>query len=171
MEFKEFDAHSMTATKHAWRQDAVNSGAFLPDVEQQLDWAQSHMVLTENEVAYGIFRENSHIAAAICELVVTKKSVHAKWIKFIRLRLRPTIDAQIFSNEPAGITSAIEAYIACVIGVFKVKNTQKANTIKVYGRTQQQLQFLAALSAALSKLETVAFKSSIEGRWLVLKWK
>lgn len=172
MQFKQFDATSMAATRRAWCEDSESTGAFLPDVEQQLDWAESHVQLTDNEIACGIFKDDhTQVASAICELIVTRKSSRAKWIKFIRLRLRPTIDSQIFNNDPAGLTAAIQAYIACVLGVFHMKNEHKANTIKVYGRTQQQMQFLAGLSAGLNKMDGITFKASIEGRWLVLTWK
>jgi hypothetical protein len=171
MKFREFDSASIEATRKTWREDGLKEGVFLPDIEQQLDWAFNHTTLTDNAMAYGVFKDGGNVASAICELVITKPSARAKWIKFLSLRLRPSIDAQIYNNDPAGIHSAIDAYIACVTGVFKVKNEQKANTIKVYGRTQQQMSFLAALATNLSKTNGVSFKTSIEGRWLVLHWK
>lgn len=76
----------------------------------------------------------------------------------------------MFANEKAGIDAAIEAYVACVLGVFHVKNAHNASTIKVYGRTQEQVRFLSLMNIALQQREGATFKSSIEGRWLVLKW-
>ena len=171
MKFRPFDATSIAATRAAWRNDALKGGAFLPDVDQQLDWAENHIELTDNGIAYGVFKEQSHVAAGVCELLITKPSVHSKWVKFLRLRLRPSIDLQLFDNKPAGVESAIEAYIACVVGVFHVKNEHKATIIKVYGRTQQQMAFLTVLVAKLQQQDDITFKSSIEGRWLVLNWK
>jgi hypothetical protein len=171
MQFKEFDAASMAATRHAWMGDADNGSGFPPEIEQQLDWAQGHMTLTGTEVAYGIFKDGGHVALAICELVITRRSARSKWIKFMRLRLRPSVDVQLFNNDPAGFRTAIEAYIACVQGVFHVKNQEKANTIKVYGRTQQQMGFLTILATSLQNRPELTFKTSIEGRWLVLTWK
>jgi hypothetical protein len=171
MKFRSFDQASMAATRKAWREDALKGAAFLPDVEQQLDWAEKHIELTEHEVAYGVFKDGAQVASAICELCITRPSVRGKWVKFMRLRLRPSIDVQLFEHKPAAGFAAVEAYIACVIGVFHLKNELKATTIKVYGRTQQQISFLTILSAALEKRDGLSFKSSIEGRWLVLNWK
>lgn len=171
MMFRLFDQESLNATKKAWMLDAGSGNGFLPDVEQQLDWAQKHIELVDNEVAYGIFPDTAKVAIGICELCITRPSVRGKWIKLMRMRLRPLVDVQLFDNKKEGITSAIQAYIACVVGVFEVKNEHKATTIKVYGRTQQQVSFLTLLSAALETRTALSFKSSIEGRWLVLNWK
>ena len=89
----------------------------------------------------------------------------------MRMRLRPEVDVQLFDHKKEGVTAAVNAYITCVLGVFAVKNEHKATTIKVYGRTQQQISFLTLLSAALESRAEQSFKSSIEGRWLVLNWK
>ena len=161
---------SLAATKSAWCKAAVDGGAFVPDVEQQIDWAEKHIKLTENEMAYGIFPQESNIAVGICELCITRPSSKGKWIKFMRLRLSPAIDLQLFQHKKEGVSTAIGAYIACVLGVFHVKNEHKATTIKVYGRTQQQISFLTLLSAQLESRAELSFKSSIEGRWLVLNW-
>ena len=171
MKFKPFDKKSISATRVGWQNDAENGGGFLPDLEQSLDWAESHIELVENSMAYGVFQDGLSAAIGICELVITKRSSRSKWLKVLRLRLGPKTESGLFSNDPKAVKVAIDAYITCVVGVFHVKNEHKATTIKVYGRTQEQVRFLATLAAAMqaSKLETT-FKSSIEGRWLVLSW-
>lgn len=171
MRFSAFTAATLAATRESWCKDVVQSGGFLPDVEQQLDWAEKHIVLTDTEVAYGIFNDDGDDAVGICELCITRQSVRSKWVKFMRLRLRPSIDEQLFAHKKEGVTAALEAYITCVGGVFDLKNQHKASIIKVYGRTQQQIAFLTLLSAALEKRDKITFESSIEGRWLVLNWK
>lgn len=171
MKFKAFTSATLATTRESWRRDVIQSDGFLPDVEQQLDWAEKHVVLTDDEIAYGIFTDDGDDAVGICELCITRQSIHSKWVKFLRLRLRPSIDEQLFDHKKEGITAALEAYIACVIGVFDIKNQHKASIIKVYGRTQQQVSFLTLLSASLEKRDKITFESSIEGRWLVLNWK
>lgn len=170
MEFRDFTPESFKATKDAWVKDAEAGGGFLPDIEQQMDWTEKHLTLTNNSVAYGVFDRSSKIATGICELAITKPEPKKAWVKVIRLRLRPKVEAQLFANEKAGISAAVEAYLACVIGVFHVKNAHNASTIKVYGRTQEQLRFLTLLDVRLKDRSEATFKSSIEGRWLVLKW-
>lgn len=170
MDFKTFTPELFKATKDGWIKDIGAEAGFLPDIEQQMDWTEKHMTLTNSSVAYGVFDGASKIATGICELIITKPDPKKSWVKFIRLRLRPKIEAQLFSNEKAGISAAIEAYVACVIGVFHVKNAHNASIIKVYGRTQEQVRFLTLLDIALKNRSEATFKSSIEGRWLVLKW-
>lgn len=170
MEFRRFTQESFQATDKHWRKLAEQVQAFTPDTEQILEWTSDHIEINDNAVAYGVFQDGGNVACGICELIVTKKSQKVGWVKFIRLRLDPKIDAQIFANEPDGVVAAIEAYISCVIGVFDVKDHHNASTIKVFGRTQEQMQFLTLLSAALQKRDAVKFTTKIEGRWLVLNW-
>jgi hypothetical protein len=170
MNFKNFTLELFKATKDGWIKDIGAEEGFLPDIEQQMDWTEKHMTLTDTSVAYGVFEGTGKIAVGICELVITKPEPKKAWVKFIRLRLRPKIESQLFSNEKVGITAAVEAYVACVLGVFHVKNAHNASTIKVYGRTQEQVRFLTLLDVALKNRSAATFKSSIEGRWLVLKW-
>lgn len=132
-------------------------------------WTSRHLKLTDNSVAYGVFNDGSDIATSICELTITQVS-REKWVKLLRLRLRPSIDEKIFAHNPDGIRNALDAYLSCVLGVFHLKNKHKASIIKVYGRTQEQMSFLTLLSSEMSKRQDVTFKSSIEGRWLVLNW-
>lgn len=169
--FAEFSAASLDATEKAWCDDADAGLAFRPDIEQQMSWAREHRVVTNNSVAYGVFEKGKNVAVGICELVITQPTKRGKWIKVLRLRLRPKVEDQIFRNDKQGLMTAIDAYVTCVQGVFAVKNEHKATTIKVYGRTQEQVKFLTLLSAALEKRPGEAtFRSSIEGRWLVLNW-
>ncbi|WP_312589019.1 hypothetical protein [Comamonas terrigena] len=170
MEFRKFTAESLEATSKQWLKLANKVNAFSPDVEQLLEWVKEHIDIKENAIAYGVFPEGSDIAIGVCELIITRKSAKTGWVKFIRLRLDPQVDANIFANNSEGVVAAIEAYVACVAGVLAVKDLHKADTIKVFGRTQEQMQFLTLLSAALQKRDEAKFTTKIEGRWLVLKW-
>lgn len=169
-DFRTFDGASFAATKEAWMADAASGEGFAPDVEQSMTWTAGHIALVDNEVAYGIFDKSSQIAVGICELAITKPSIRGKWVKMIRLRLRPTIEGMLFKNDPDGVVIAVSAYVSSVLGVYHVKNEHKATIIKVYGRTQEQMRFLTLLSAALKKGGEATFESKIEGRWLVLNW-
>lgn len=175
LEFKPFTAQSLESTKKSWLKDAEKENAFLPDVEQQMDWVEKHIEQQDDApVAYGVFTGDSKVATAVCELVVARLSVRSKWIKMLRLRLRPSIDAGIFSNDPKAVTEAVDSYICCVVGVLGLKKQHQANTIKIYGRTQEQIKFLTLFSTKLQDQfelsEQKTIKSSIEGRWLVIRW-
>lgn len=170
MAFTQFDVESFKATKEAWLEDVSKGEGFAPDVEQLMSWAEKHLDLIENEIAYGIFHENNPVAVGICELAITKPDQRGKWVKLIRLRLRPMIEGQIFANDPDALTIAVDAYIASALGVYHVKNEHEATTIKVYGRTQEQMRFLTVLAAALKLRDDATFNTRIDGRWLVLNW-
>lgn len=170
LKFKAFTPESFAATKRNWIKDVEGGAGFLPDTEQQLAWTENHLELVENSIAYGVFKDKSDVAIGICELVITKHTPKRSWVKVIRLRLRPKIEAALFANEQAAIATAIEAYAVCVVGVLHLKNAHNASTIKVYGRTQDQLKLISFMNIELQKNKEVAYQSSIEGRWLVLKW-
>lgn len=170
MQFRQFDGAAFKATKTGWSKDVSQGEGFAPDVEQLMAWTDAHLTLVENEIAYGIFDADESIAVGICELAITKPSARGKWVKLIRLRLRPKIEGLLFANDPDGLIVAVEAYVASVLGVYHVKNEHEATIIKVYGRTQEQMRFLTLLSAALKKRDDATFDSKIEGRWLVLNW-
>ncbi|MBP9060617.1 MAG: hypothetical protein KBF98_09930 [Rhodoferax sp.] len=170
MEFCLFTPETLKATKTGWIKDAASGAGFLPDIEQRMDWVENHLCLEGNSVAYGVFDGKTRIAVGICELVITKPDPKKAWVKFIRLHFRPKIDEQIFGSVMDGIQTAINAYITCVIGILNVKNEHNASIIKVYGRTPGQISFLKLLDSALKDKQEASFKSSIEGRWLVLKW-
>ena len=170
MQFRTFDASTFEATKAGWSKDVDKGEGFAPDVEQLMAWTEKHLSLVGNEIAYGIFETDKSIAVGVCELAITKPSHKGKWVKLLRLRLRPTIEGMLFANDPDGLIVAVEAYVASVLGVYHVKNEHEATIIKVYGRTQEQMRFLTLLSASLKKRGEATFDSKIEGRWLVLNW-
>lgn len=171
MRFEQFTETTFLATAAAWQEDAERGLAFQPDVEQSISWAKEHLKLTGNEMAYGVFGQDSDKAVGICELAITRLGHNNVWVKVLRLRLRPEIEEQIFLNIPDAVQTAVNAYITAVIGVFEVKDLHKASTIKVYGRTKEQVGFLTLLAASLNaRQDTISYRASIEGRWLVLNW-
>ena len=143
--------------------------AFPADVDQTLQWAAQHVSLHDNSIAYGIFDPAAPEAVGICEVVISHPAP-SSWIKLLRLRLSPKIEDQIFKNDPKGVKTALESYICGVLGVHSVKNEIGGTTIKIYGRTQEQVKFLTLLSASLQAQQGLAFKAALQGRWLVLDW-
>lgn len=170
LHFTQFDAAKLSATREAWLADAKAGEAFSPEIEQAMTWIEGHMVLTDHEMAYGVFLDQEPVAMGVCELAITKPSVRGKWVKLIRLRLAPSIESAIFQNDPDGLVIALNAYVTAVLGVYHVKNEHEASTIKVYGRTQEQMRFLTMLMTKLNEKKYSAFEAKIEGRWLTLKW-
>lgn len=172
--FKQFDIDSLTVTTEAWKNDAFDGFAFPIEVEQLMAWVSGHVDEIEGDsVAYGVFPPNSKIADAICEVAVTRKSVRSKWVKMLRIRLRPTIDDALNSSLPndseVGIKNALEIFVQATVGLLKFGEHQKANTIKIYGRTKQQTDFLGFLAIELQKINEGRMKASMEGKFLVVK--
>lgn len=168
--FKPFNAATLKATSAAWKAEAKKGEAFPLDVEQVMNWINGHLTLTENEMAYGVFAAHTDVAIGVCELAITKPSSRGKWVKLMRLRLRPSIETLIFDNDPSGTRIALNAYVAAVLGVYHVKNQHEATTIKIYGRTQGQMRFLTLMLEALKQHKQATFDAQIKGRWLTLEW-
>jgi hypothetical protein len=168
--FKPFNQATLEATSAAWKDDAQKGEGFLPEIEQAMNWVGEHLELKDNEMAYGVFHEKDPVAVAICETAITKPSIRGKWVKLLRLRLRPQVEGLIFNNDPEGTTIALNAYVSSVIGVYHVKNVHEATTIKIYGRTQEHMRFLTLFSEALKLNKEATFNAEIQGRWLVLNW-
>ncbi len=168
--FRAFDEVKFAATRASWLEDATANEAFVPDIEQVMAWIEGHMVLTDHGMAYGVFREHDPAAVGVCELAITKPSVRGKWVKLIRLRLSPRIESAIFKNDPDGLATALNAYVAAILGVHEVKDQHQASRIKVYGRTQEQMRFLTMLLTKLNEKKYSSFIATIEGRWLTLNY-
>lgn len=168
--FRPFNTDSIEATRDEWLADVEAGEGFLPEVEQLMAWVAAHMEVTENEIAYGVFRHGERAAVGICEVAVTRPSARGKWVKLIKLRLRPQVDGGLFANDPDAFSLAVNAYTCAVLGVYHVKNVHGATIIKVYGRTQEQMRFLNYMLDDLNQNPDVTFKAEMQGRWLVLNW-
>lgn len=171
MKFKSFTNKSLKDTKTRWEQDASDGLAFTPDITQLMEWVTEHKTLKDSEVAYGLFDDGASIASAICSIIVTQGKIKEKWVKFIRLSLCPSIEDGIFKNQIASVKKAVECYLTAVEGVLNLKNEHNADTIKIYGRTQEYMHFLMTVQATLANGKEGGFKATIEGRWLVLRYK
>jgi hypothetical protein len=161
----------MALTRTTWIADANKGLAFIPEVERLLEWADSHRVPVDNDsCAFGIFRAGKKAPAlGICEVVISRKSIRSKWVKMLRLHLSPAVDAQLQGGDPDG---AMSVFLSSIQGAIGLQSTHQANTLKVFGRTNDQLNFLKVLVTHLQpKLAEHAHnrvKVSIEGRFLCI---
>lgn len=171
--FKIFDQTTFEATKAAWSNEVDKGLAFPSEIEQLMDWIESHMVLEPGRaVACGVFQSARHVADAVCEVVITRQSIRSKWVKMLRVRLRPQIDDALNSTEassPNAIKEALEIFAKATVGLLGFGQKERASTIKIYGRTRPQLQLLLFLGVELEKIKTKAFKISMEGKFLVVQ--
>jgi hypothetical protein len=171
--FKAFNAQSFRSTSSVWTREAEAGMAFPSEIEQLLTWTSAHMSNQEGHaVAYGVFPSGSKVADAICEVVVTRKSVRSKWVKMLRIRLRPKIDDALNSaadTTNSGMRETLEIFVLATIGLLQFGEDEKANTIKIYGRTRQQTDFLRFLGVELEKVKHNPMQASMEGKFLVVR--
>ena len=164
-----FEDASLALTRTAWVADAMKGLAFITEVERLLEWGDSHRVAVENDsCAFGIFKAGKKSPAlGICEVVISRKSVRSKWVKMLRLHLSPAVDAKLQAGDP---DDAMNVFMSSIQGAVGLQSTHKANTLKVFGRTNEQLAFLKVLvthlQPVLAKRAQNRVKVSIEGRFL-----
>ena len=168
-----FDAGALKASKEAWLSDASDGLAFYPEIERLFDWAASHTEPSQTEAtAYGIFRPGKKQALGLCEVTIQRRSVRSKWVKMLRLHLRPSVDADMQGGNPTG---AMNVFGASLQGTLGLQMVHKATTLKVYGRTNEQLNFLRAIVGYAEQNMPEPMKSkakvAIEGRFLSIDVK
>ena len=123
-------------------------------------------------VACGVFQSGSNVADAVCEVVITRQSARSKWVKMLRVRLRPMIDHALNSTADSStdvVRVALDIFAKAVLGLLSFGETEKASTIKIYGRTRAQLEFLRFLGVELGKNNKKELQISMEGKFLVVQ--
>lgn len=173
MELRAFDAATLKASRETWLSDAEKGLAFYSEVERLFDWAATHMDLSQTDAtAFGVFRPGKKPALALCEITVQRKSARSKWVKMLRMHLSPAIDATLQSGDPL---DAMNVFGASLHGTLGLQMLHKATTLKVYGRSNEQLTFLRAVVSKLDQQLPDAIKKmaklSIEGRFLSIEVK
>ncbi|RYE01134.1 MAG: hypothetical protein EOP50_02535 [Sphingobacteriales bacterium] len=168
--FQQFKEDTLNATCVAWRDDAAKGLAFPPDIEQRLQWAQTHTKMVDGDsVAYGIFEVGDDVATGICEVALTRPGTRSAWVKMLSLHIRPALEVKLLQRDLESIEAALIVFSSAVHGSIKLKFEHKALTLKVYGRSNDQLDFLRALALHLKPVLKNNAKCSIEGRWLAIK--
>ena len=173
MELRQFDATSLKASKDDWLLDATKGLAFYTEVERLYDWAATHLELSQTDAtAFGVFQRGKKSALALCEITVQRKSVRSKWVKMLRMHLSPAID---FALQRGDSLQAMNVFRASLQGTLSLQMLHKATTLKVYGRTNEQLAFLSAVVANIETKLADSVKEqakvSIDGRFLSIEVK
>ena len=180
LKFVPFDRQSLEATRREWEDSLTRSDGPLHTQTQFFERLKASIVADEagtkaesQVAAYGVFEKvPKNIAIAICELIVTRRNKHSKWIKMLDLFLDPKIEDGIFQNKADETEQALDIYVRCITGVFEVQSVYKADTVKVYGRTTDQFKMLILLNSALQIARAKhKLSATMEGRWLVVRDK
>lgn len=108
---------------------------------------------------------------AIVELVQSKKGASV-WVKMLDMYLSPKIDLE--DDTEANTQKRLKIFRAALTGIFELtKGIKKADTVKVYGRTDALVMFLRGMHDSISVINSLgAIKGidvSIEDRWLVFR--
>lgn len=172
LEFVEFDDVRVAASRKGWLADASQGLAFPAEIERLFDWVQTHKVPSDHDsVAFGVFLENKHVCLGICEVTIQRKSARSKWVKMLRLHLKPSVDEEL---QAGNSNTAMQVFTQCMVGAMDLQLAHQATTLKIYGRTHEQLAFLQVLAAhvdkSLSSKPDFKVKVAIEGRFLSLNF-
>lgn len=167
---KPFSEDSFASTERAWTKRATGGCAFPTEAPQILDWARTRLnpAVVNDSIAYGIFKDGVEVASALCEVVLFRKSARSKWVKMMKVRLSPELEEGVFAGSLDTARDVLDVYAAAVFGVMRLKLEHDATTLKIYGRSTEQLVFLRNLGVELEK-RIKDHKISLNGRWLVIE--
>lgn len=108
---------------------------------------------------------------AIVELVQSKKG-QSVWVKMLDMYLSPVIEVEADTED--NTQKRLKIFRAALVGIFELtKGIKKADTVKVYGRTDALVMFLRGMHDSISVITSLGtikgIDVSIEGRWLVFR--
>lgn len=174
MEFRKIERQDYDATLKKWVGEAEAKDLFPHEVKSKLGWIietfseqgpQSH-----KQLAYGVFAPGSHVAIAVCDLVLTDRGALAgRWLKMLKVTLAPELEFALQEEDMTAMTIAVNAYRTAVIGTFAERLNHEADTLKLYGRNDELLRFLMLLLVAINQDNGLKLHARKEGRWLVIK--
>lgn len=175
LEFRQFTIEDVIATKDKWLQEADRYETFPDEVNRRLDpileQARSNVPPAKGNttIYYGVFKEGEKIANAYCEMVLSDKGAKAEtWLKLLKIFVSPEIESLQMQNDTGANTAALSAYIKAVLGSLDVQPEHKADKLKIYARSAEQLTFINTVFSVLQQNENSLITATIEGRWLVV---
>lgn len=174
MEFREFTQSDLDATSSKWENEALDFDCFPEEVQQKLKPVQEALTASKSSgfhtIYYGVFKANERVAAALCEMVLSDRgTTGGKWLKMLKLSMSPEIETLLIQEQIEAINTAINVYKAAVSGAFAARLTHDADTLKLYGRSDEQLKFLMMLLSFINQEHSHELSAKKEGRWLVLR--
>jgi len=173
MQFEQLNQQAYEATLKRWTWEADVNDGFPHEVERKLRWIDELLSngkgdANNQSLAYGVFTEGAEVPVAVCELVISRKTVSERWLKLLSVMLSPEVEAKVEAGDVDAIQTAVMAYRAAVSGSFNAQLEHNADTLKLYGRNEAMLKLLTTLLATLQSSGS-DFDAKKEGRWLVLR--
>ena len=174
MNFELFDEQAYQATIDQWTAEALRHDCFPTEVQTRLSIVGSMLSKPPKErhtsLAYGVFPSGSKVASCVCDLLLTDRgSFGGKWLKMLKITLSPEIETLASARDQQAMYVAIQSYKAAVLGSFSARLEHEADTLKLYGRSKEQLDFLSTMLSVLDEEGSADVSFKMEGRWLVLR--
>lgn len=177
MQFAELTEAKFTALRDSWLKmlPAKDHEVYRAEYRQLFDrievgksWGPLGNRVNE-AIFFLIESKDSHFA--VVEIVQSRKGKET-WIKMFDITMAPNIETEPDTEKCTKLR--LDVFKATLHGIFELSKTvNKANTLKVYGRTELLITFLRGMHDAMSTLATLGMikgiSVSIEGRWLVFK--
>ena len=177
MELTVIDKDMFRATREAWLASASRSTheAFLAEYEQLFDVIEEGDGIGSLEgrlnvaIYYGIL--DNGVVKALVQMLQSERGSDI-WIKMTDIHMCPEIELEV--DIAASTADRLRVFTTALLGVFALtKQVARADTIKVYGRTDALITFLRGMHDALAVMSSLGnmpgINVSIEGRWLVFR--
>lgn len=176
MELKCLNTEDLGAVQKSWIDllKKEHHPVFLAEYKQLFEVIQStgcweKLTNCLNKPIYNCIIDKSNEVWAIIEIVQTKNGT-ATWIKMLDIHLSPKIETE--PDNETNTRKRHEVFRTALKGIFLLtKEIQKADTVKVYGRTDALITFLRGMHDSFSVFTSLGtikgIEVTIEGRWLV----
>jgi hypothetical protein len=108
---------------------------------------------------------------ALIEIVQSRKG-QSVWVKMMDIFLSPQID--VLPESEDSTAKRLDIFSSALVGIFMLtKSIRKADTVKIYGRTDALVGFLKGMHDSFSVIASLGtlkgINVGIEGRWLVFR--
>lgn len=168
---------TLNLTKAAWLSAAEHS-------EHEAFWAEYHQLFAviesgnsvgelDNRMNVPIYYavESKGVVKALVQMVQSRRGLDT-WVKMTDLYMCPDVERTLDSEQ--GTVDRLKIFTTALLGVFALTTkVERADTVKVYGRTEALVTFLRGMHDALSVIFSLGnmpgIEVSIEGRWLVFR--
>lgn len=173
MIFEQLNQQNCAAALEQWKQEADTCDIFPYEVERKFDWLAKLLSgnggdANHQSLAYGVFFEGSKAPAAVCELIISRKSLSERWLKLLSVTLSPELETKLEAGDMDATQSVVRVYRTAVSGAFDAQLEHNVDTLKLYGRNENMLKLLTTLLTTLQESGS-DFDARKEGRWLVLR--
>lgn len=178
LKLMQFEHDGFDQIKGAWLEELDPNAheVFLAEYEQLFSLIEDNCAWGDlksqfNKPVYQSVADDHGKSWAIVEIVQSKRGSEV-WVKMMDITMCPKIEVEQDSGDTA--SQRLRVFIAALMGIFRLTgDIDRANTVKVYGRTDLLVTFLRGMHSAITTITSLGtipgITVSIEGRWLVFR--